>query len=289
MIAPYCIKNPIDFHPLLAEIPQPAEKLWICGDLPDNSKKFVCIVGSRSCTRYGLDAVDKIISELDPSIYVVSGMAIGIDTAVHTACLKYGIKTIAFPGSGLDRSVLYPQSNISLAEKIVSAGGCIISEYEHTARSLPWMFIKRNRLMAGISQVTIVVEAQEKSGTLVTARMAIDYNREVGAVPGSIFSKSSEGSNRLIHDGATPIRSATDIHTLLGLHTQTSLPFIKTYEDCDENEIKIIRSLEFLGTTTREDLIAHAELHIILFNTVLTLLEIKGYILCTHNSVSLTR
>ncbi len=258
------------------------------GAMPDSTKKFVCIVGSRSCTRYGLDAVDKILSELDPSIYVVSGLAIGIDTAVHTACLKYGIKTIAFPGSGLDPSVLYPQSNIPLAKKIVEAGGCIISEYEHTARSLPWMFIKRNRLMAGISQVTIVVEAQEKSGTLVTARLATDYNREVGAVPGSIFSKSSEGANRLIHEGATPIRSASDIHALLGLNTQTTLPFIKTYDDCDEDEIRIIRSLEFLGNCSREDLIAHTELNIVIFSSALTMLEIKGYVLSSHNRLSLS-
>lgn len=142
--------------------------------------------------------------------------------------------------------------------------------------------------MAGISQVTIVVEAQEKSGTLVTARLAMDYNREVGAVPGSIFSKSSEGANRLIHDGATPIRNASDIHALLGLNTQTSLPFIKTYDDCDEDEIKIIRSLEFLGNCSREDLIAHSELSITTFSTALTMLEIKGHILSTHNRLSLS-
>lgn len=273
----------------MAEIPQPPEQLWVCGTAPDSQKKFITIIGSRSCTRYGLDAVTKIISELDPSIYVVSGMAIGIDTAVHTACIQYGIKTIAFPGSGLDPSVLYPQSNIPLAKKITEAGGCIVSEYDTTARPLPWMFIKRNRLMAGISQITIVVEAQEKSGTLVTARLAIDYNREVGAVPGSIFSKSSEGCNRLIHQGATPIRSAADIHALLGFNTQTTLPFIKTYDDCDDGEIKIIRSLEFLGECTKEDLILHADLPISDFNTSLSLLEIKGYVFSLHNRLSLVK
>lgn len=214
-------------------------------------------------------------------------MAIGIDTAVHTACLKYGIRTIAFPGSGLDPSVLYPQSNIPLAKKIIETGGCIISEYENTTRSLPWMFIKRNRLMAGISHLTVVVEAQEKSGTLVTARLATDYNREVGAVPGSIFSKQSEGANRLIHSGATPIRSAEDIHHLLGFDTQNSLPLIKNYADCTKHEIIIIRSLEFLGNCSREDLIVHSQLNVSDFNTALTLLEIKNYILSTHNHFSL--
>lgn len=255
--------------------------------MPDVSKKFVCIVGTRSPTQYGLSVVEKIVSELDHSIYVVSGMAIGIDSAVHTACLKYGIKTIAFPGSGLDPSVLYPRSNIKLAEDIVLAGGCIISEYDLKTRSLPWMFIKRNRLMAGISQSTIVIEAQEKSGTLVTARLAMDYNREVGAVPGSIFSKNSTGANRLIYDGATPIRSAQDIHILLGMNTQPTLPLIKAYDDCSENEIKIILSLEFLGTSPRESLVQHTKINISDFNTALTLLEIKGYILSRHNNVSL--
>ncbi len=256
--------------------------------MPDPEKKFVCIVGSRDCSRYGLDAVDKIIAELDPSIYVVSGMAIGIDTAVHRACLKYSIKTIAFPGSGLDPSVLYPQSNISLAQDIVSAGGCLISEYDIDARPLPWMFVQRNRLMAGLCHLTVIVEAQEKSGTLVTARLALDYNRLVGAVPGSIFAKGSIGANNLIHQGAIPIRGAQDIHDALGLNIQASLPLIKKYDDCSSNEIKIITSLEFLGECSREDLIAHSTLHIADFNTSLTLLEIKGYVSSSHNRLSLS-
>jgi len=289
MIAPYCIKNPIDLHPWLMQIPQPPKKLWICGALPDSSKKFITIVGSRSCTRYGLDAVDKILSELDTTIYVLSGMANGIDTAVHRACLKYGIKTIAFPGSGLDSSVLYPQSNIQLAHDIIGAGGCLISEYEPGAKPQPWMFVQRNRLMAGVSNLTLVVEAQEKSGTLVTARLALDYNRTLGAVPGSIFAKSSDGPNQLIADGAHPVRSAQDIHDLLWIDVQSSLPMIKTYDDCDPDEISIVRSLEFLGNCSREDLIAHCNLPIVTFSSALTLLEIKGYVLSEHNRLSLLR
>lgn len=216
-------------------------------------------------------------------------MANGIDTAVHRACLKYGIKTIAFPGSGLDSSVLYPQSNIQLAYDIVGSGGCLISEYDVDAKPQPWMFVQRNRLMAGMSNLTLVIEAQEKSGTLVTARLALDYNRTLGAVPGSIFAKSSAGANQLIADGATPIRSAQDIHDLLWIDVQTSLPLIKTYDDCDPDEIAIIRSLEFLGNCSREDLIAHCNLSIVTFSSALTLLEIKGYVLSEHNRLSLLR
>lgn len=273
----------------MGELPHPPEQLWVCGTLPDPTRPFVCIVGSRACTRYGIEAVHAIIRDLDPSIYVVSGLAIGIDTEVHKACLKYGIKTIAFPGSGLDEQVLYPRSNIPLAKEIIEAGGCVVSEYDMNAKSLPWMFIKRNRLMAGVSALTVIIEAQEKSGTLVTARLATDYNREVGAVPGSIFSKTSTGANELIHAGATPIRSADDIHAILGLHTQASLIGIKTYDDCDEKEIQVIRAIEFLGECTKEDISNYTLLDSATLNTSLSMLEIKGYVQSLHNRLSLTK
>lgn len=283
----HCIKNPIDFHPFLGEIPQAPKKLWFKGHLPTKNQKIVCIVGSRDCTKYGLDAVDRILKDLNKDIYIVSGLALGIDTEVHKKALEYNIKTIAFPGSGLSESVLYPHSNINLSREIINKGGALISEYEPDTKSLPWMFIKRNRLMAGISNAVIIVEAKEKSGTLVTARMALDYNKELGAVPGSIFAKSSQGANRLIYEGATPIRDSEDIHEILGLGRQNRLFEIKDYSDCTTDENIIIKSLEFLGKTSRDELFRKTNLDIAAFNTALSMLEIKSYILSQHGYFSL--
>lgn len=210
----------------------------------------------------------------------------GIDAAVHTSALKYGLKTIAFPGSGLYPQVLYPKANIKLAEEI-SHQGCLVSEYENDAVAQPWMFIRRNRLMAGISDLTIVVEATEKSGTLTTARMALDYNREVGAVPGNIFHKNSEGPHRLISEGAHVIRSADDIHTILGFETQMQL-FEATRSYTDEEQ-KIIDALLFLGTAREDSVLRESGLNPSTFNKTLSMLEIKSYVRKSHEGLSLVR
>ncbi len=254
--------------------------------LPDPTKKFVCIVGSRKYTQYGLDVVDHLLSNLRKDIYIVSGLAVGIDTAAHTAALKYGLKTIAFPGSGLSAEVLYPKANIKLAQEI-SYAGCLVSEYAPDAVAQPWMFIKRNRLMAGMCHLTIVIEATEKSGTLTTARMALDYNREVGAVPGNIFHKNSEGPHRLISQGAHVIRSADDIHTILGFDTQPQL--FETERTYTDEEQKIIDALLFLGTSSQDNVLRQTGLNPSQFNKTLSMLEIKSYVRKSHEGLSLVR
>jgi DNA protecting protein DprA len=188
--------------------------------------KILCIVGSRKCTAYGKEVTDYLVSGLSGhNIIIVSGLAAGIDSAAHRAALKYNIPTIAFPGSGLSDDVLYPATNIKLKKEILENNGTLISEYENDERSQIYYFPARNRLMAAISDLILVVEAEEKSGTQITARLALEYGKEVAIVPGSIFSAYSRGTAKLFKDGAHPVTSSEDILELLNIKSgdQTSL------------------------------------------------------------------
>ena len=189
-----------EIPPILKEIPQPPKFLYSVGQLPDWQKEILlCVVGSRKYSAYGHDAIEKIILGLTGyPITIVSGLALGIDTLAHQFALSAGLKTLAWPGSGLNPKVIYPSTNYRLAEKILIEGGCLLSEYEPNQPATLYTFPRRNRLMAGLAKATLIIEAGAKSGTLITARLATEYNRDVLAVPGSIFSPNSYGSNWLI-------------------------------------------------------------------------------------------
>lgn len=212
---------------LLREISVPPKQLWLEGLLPDSSwtvgrgegeTRFLCVVGSRRHSTYARERLEELIQGLAPyNICIVSGLAIGIDSIAHESALKAGLHTIAFPGSGLDRSVLYPPSRRELGERILSSGGALLSEFDLTQAAAPWTFPQRNRLMAGISHATLVVEAGPDSGTLITAMYALDANRDVCALPGLITSPLTYGPHKLIRNGATLIRSSDDILEVLGL------------------------------------------------------------------------
>jgi len=203
------------FPTRLKEIPEPPVKLYARGDfscLKSSDTKFLCVVGTRRASQYGVDACRSIVEGLrGQDIIIISGLAIGIDTVAHESALRAGLKTVAVVCSGLDWSVLYPRQNERLAKEIVAAGGVIVSEFDGTYRPHNFNFPQRNRIMAGISDATLVVEALPASGTLITARLTLDYNRDVLAVPGSIFSTQSVGTNKLIAGGAVPITSSKDI------------------------------------------------------------------------------
>jgi DNA processing protein len=138
----------------------------------------------------------------DFNVVTVSGAAYGIDGLVHTLSIKHDIKTICIPGSGISDDFFYPRIHLDLKHEILDRGGLIINEFEPETRASPWTFPVRNRLMAGMSHITIVIEAEQRSGTLITANLAADYNRDVLAVPGNIFSRNSQGTNELIDKGA---------------------------------------------------------------------------------------
>ncbi|MBX4210778.1 DNA-processing protein DprA, partial [Candidatus Parcubacteria bacterium] len=229
---------PDDFPSRLREIPQTPKKLYIEGTVPNWEHKFLCVVGARAYTPYGKSVTEKIVGGLRGyPIIIVSGLALGIDAVAHKAALDSGLTTVAVPGSGLSPQVLYPSSNRELAKKIVSSGGALVSEFEHEFRATSWAFPQRNRIMAGLSHAVLVIEAEAKSGTLITSRLATDYNRDVLTVPGSILSKNSEGPHLLIKLGATPITSADDVLAALGFEKTAQVNSRDKYKDCGVDEL----------------------------------------------------
>src|SRR3989338_8094698 len=198
--------KPEEYPKLLKEINDPPEQLRYEGELPREGNKLLAIVGSRKFTTYGREVCESLIAGLSGApVTIVSGLALGIDSIAHRAALRADLQTIAIPGSGLDRKVLHPHSHVNLAEEIIENGGGLISEYDDLMPAGVWAFPRRNRIMAGLCHATLVIEAERKSGTLITSRLATEYNREVGAVPGSIHSPSSEGPHMLIRLGAALI------------------------------------------------------------------------------------
>jgi DNA processing protein len=269
-----------EFPPQLLEIPQIPDHLYIKGELPSPEDYiYVSVVGSRKHTSYGKDACEKIIRGLKGYPFViVSGLALGIDSIAHKTALEVGLPTIAIPGSGLDDKVLYPSANRGLADLILRKGGCILSEFEPDFRATLWSFPKRNRIVAGISRAVIVIEAPEKSGALITVRMAVDYNRDVFAVPGSIFSDTSKGTNKFIKLGATPLTCAEDILNAFGL-IDPLIPTQQTFaelEDISEDEKKLLELLD--EPLSRDELIGLSQMSSSNANAIISLLEIKGLI-----------
>jgi DNA processing protein len=273
----YSIK-PLELHrfpALLGEISDPPKVLFLAGTLPEKENKLLCIVGSRKHTEYGREVTEEIVAGLQGyPISIVSGLALGIDSIANRTALKHGIHTIAIPGSGLSPNVLYPQSHRGLAEDITSAGGALLSEFENDFSATPWSFPKRNRIMAGISHATLVIEAETKSGTLITSRLATEYNRDVGVVPGSIFSKQSEGPHMLLRLGATPIRNSLDCLEMLG--------FSPSEEDTKEYKSETPEETIILELLTegklRDEIIRESGLPVHIVTSTLAVLEIKGVI-----------
>jgi len=274
----------MEFPPLLAEIPTPPKELWAVGRIPPLELKLLTVVGSRQYTTYGKQVVEKLIGDLvGYPIGIVSGLALGIDGLAHEAALKAKLYTVAVPGSGLDESVLYPASHRQLARKIIENGGGLISELPPEAKAALWTFPQRNRLMAGMSQATLLIEASEKSGTLITARMTVDYNRELLVVPGSIFSKNSLGTHQFLKLGATPITRAEDILSVLGIDqtvAQKTQSFVPLF-DLSPLEKQIIKLL--FEPTDRDTLIRRLGQPSHLVNPILMEMEMKDLIISENN------
>lgn len=202
----------------LHEIPQPPEQLWLAGAPPPPELPLLSVVGSRAYTSYGKQAVRDLIEGLrGRPVGIVSGLARGIDGLAHEAALQADLYTLAIPGSGLDPSVIYPRQHKGLAERIVASGGGLLSELAPTTRASKWTFPERNRLMAGLCRATLLIEASERSGTLITARLTVEYDRDLLVVPGSIYSPQSRGTHQFLKLGATPVTTSEDIAVALDL------------------------------------------------------------------------
>lgn len=257
----------------LAQIPQPPKSLNVWGTFP-HGEHFLAIVGTRRCTAYGREIVEKIVSGLvGHNFIIVSGLARGIDTAAHEAALRYHIPTIAVVGSGLSPAVLFPPQNRSLAEEIVAHDGAVVSEYDHDFLATVWSFPQRNRIISGLSQVTLVVEAPEKSGALNTAKFALDQNREVAAIPGSIFSANSKGANNLLKQGAHVIESAEDILQLYDLTYNAETKSAPDITAPEETILSIIAEPMDINTIIRKSSFSPSETQ-----SIVGLMEIRGII-----------
>lgn len=203
-------------------------------------------------------------------------MAIGIDSIAHEAAIKAGLKTMAFPGSGLHPKVLYPPSRLELAEKILESGGCLVSPFEHYKNGGEWTFPKRNVLMAGVSHAVLIIEGAQHSGTLLTAKYAENFHREIYCVPGDISRDRSYGPNMLIRKGAALIRSGRDILESLGYDPERSINFLDQIRLTDE-QTRIIAELQREPGTASE-LVERTGMVMTLVNVTIGTLEIHGLV-----------
>jgi len=272
-----------EFPSGLLEIPQPPKELWIQGELPkEEGIIYLAVVGTRKYTNYGKEVCEKLIAGLRGyPIVIISGLALGIDAIAHRSALDAGLITIAVPGSGLDEKVLYPAANQGLAKKILDAGGCLLSEFAPDFRATIWSFPQRNRIVAGMCKAVLVIEAPEKSGALITSRLATEYNRDVFTVPGSIFSENSKGPHMLIRLGATPIRKSEDILEALGFNLdekddERQEKTEQSLRDCSPEELALLEILS--EPFPRDELIRRAGIPISKANALLSIMEIKGLI-----------
>ncbi len=271
--------SPDLFPPLLREIPDRPKKLYIRGALPSQELAWLAVVGSRAITPYGRAVCKYLIEGLRGyPIAIISGLAYGVDAEAHKAALAANLPTIGVPGSGLGWDTLYPRANASLAREILKAGGSLMSELEPDTKAADWTFPRRNRIMAGMCRATLIIEAREKSGSLITAKLAAEYNRDLLVVPGSIFSEESKGTHQFLKLGATPVTTPTDILTALGITTHSdasSLAELRT--DLSPEEIRVVSILR--APCSRDELLSALDLPISEANVLLSTMELKGLLL----------
>lgn len=249
----------------------PPKSLYIRGVLPVG--QGVAVVGTRRMTPYGAACVRLLVPELVRlGRVVVSGLALGIDGAAHRTCLDAGGRTVAVLGTGIDDPTVYPRAHLGLAQEILKSGGALVSEYPAGTPSYKQHFPARNRIIVGLSEAVLVVEAPKQSGAMITARMALDAGREVWAVPGPINSELSWGPNELIRSGAVPITAAEDVAHALGLAPnaprQAELPL-------SETERAVAAALKD-GPLSADEIARKCGLDSVTAAEVLTALEIQG-------------
>jgi DNA processing protein len=258
---------------LLRKIKNPPKILYIKGEIFPEELCFA-IVGSRRFSTYGKQVALDFAGDLaESSLVIVSGLAPGIDTFVHTSVIERKKRTIAVLGTGLDKESFYPQSNLRLAEKIIENKGAIISEYPPGTRGTHFTFPQRNRIISGLSLGTLVIEAKEKSGALITAKYAISQERKVFAIPGPIYSSTSKGCHYLIKNGARLVENYQEILQELNLSGKKNNKEKITGENEEEN---IILKNLLEGSLYIDEIIKKTKLQTSVVNKTLTVLEIKN-------------
>lgn len=277
------------------------ERLKNCSDAPYffyykgssecfNNKKSIAIVGTRNASNYGKDVVKKIVEDLSPhNVCIVSGLARGIDTCAHEEALQKNLNTIAVLGCGL--SMVYPNENKKLAQQILEQGGAIVSEYPFDAMPDRMNFPKRNRVIAGLADAVVVAESQEKGGSIITAEIAHSYNRDVFAVPGSIFQKSQQGCHELIRNNvAALVSSGKDMIEMMNWDQQeTPNRQTKLFPELSGEEeaiLDIIRTEQ--GANIDKISSKVPELNSSRIASLLLTMELKGVIECKPGKVYTT-
>lgn len=271
------------YHPryprLLKEITDPPIGIYVRGELPDHDIDTVAIIGARRCSRYGATVAYDIAKELGKTnIILVSGMARGIDSEGHRGILDGGGKTIAVLGCGVD--ICYPAENRELMARIME-NGCVISEFPPGMPALAGNFPARNRIIAGLSEMVVVVEAGKKSGTLITADLALDYGRDVFVVPGNVTSALSKGTNELIKQGCPVITEGNDILEALGIayKAEEKEKFkSKAAENVSAEEKEVYDLMDTETPISAESLCRKLHKDIQDVQYILSLLELSGYI-----------
>lgn len=280
-----------NINSVLLHDPDYPQRLFHCPDAPLvlykigvgdlNHSRSIAIVGTRNNTSYGEQVTRSIVEELSPDIgQIVSGLAEGIDTIAHRESIKNRVNTIAVLGHGLDR--IYPRSNQSLANDIIENGGALISEFPMGVKPDRENFPKRNRIVAGMTSSTIVVESSIKGGSLITARLALEYNRDVYSVPGSVFNKTSSGCNALINrQGALPYINSKLFLKEMGWETsisrtaQRSLPL-----ELSSVQRSLYDYIRAKSPISIDDISMDLQIPISKLNVELLQLELKGVINC---------
>jgi len=258
---------------LLKKIKNPPKVIYYIGEIKPEEDCFA-IVGTRRYSSYGKQVALEFANDIsEAGLTIVSGLAPGIDTFSHQAVVERKKRTIAVLGTGLSEKSIYPKSNLGLTKKIIENGGCLISEYPPETRGTKFTFPQRNRIISGLSLGTLVIEAKEKSGALITANFAFSQKRKVFAIPGSIYSSNSRGPHILIKKGAKLAENADDILEEL------NLPYLKSVdkkiegENPEENSILEILKEESLDI---DKIIEKSGLSAASTVRTLAILEIKG-------------
>ena len=265
-----------EYPPRLKEIYDLPPVLYVQGQLLPEDERSVAVVGTRKPSAYGREAAYRLSYDLARAgVVIVSGLARGIDAIVHRAALEVGQRTIAVLGSGAD--VIYPREHANLANEIIQKGA-VITEYPLGVRPEPQNFPRRNRIMSGMTLGTVVVEAPEGSGALLTATHALEQDREVFAVPGNIFSPNNRGANRLISkSGAKLVQDCTDILEELNLSSVGQQIEMTALFPQDENESQVLRYVSY-DPIHVDEIIRNAELDISTVSSVLAMMELKGLV-----------
>lgn len=262
-----------EYPDLLKQIHNPPKQLYRVGEKLLHDEIRIAIVGSRKASSYGHQVTYMLARDLaNAGCTIVSGLALGVDSIAHKATVESRGRTIAVQACGLDK--IYPSSHRDLARQIINSGGSIISEYEIGTQPFKSNFPMRNRVISGISHAVVITEAAEKSGSLVTARFALEQNREVFAVPGNITNPLSKGTNNLIKSGAMPVSDASEILEALGLEKKRQQRLIKPDNPF---EAKIYALLQD-GVSSHEELLIRVGMEANEFNQQITMMELNGKI-----------